>query len=163
MEKPGNQLFTGTVRPGDEDSGVGWSDLVDHGADVLDGFGFTDHFLTIDTLLEGLGFPFEGRVLSRVLDGDKDSVEVERLLDEIECAFFDAFNGSVDVSVAGNHDNRGVDPFCGELVEDLDSVHVRHLDVAENCIVSFLHGHLEPLGAVLSYIYLISFVCQYFF
>ena len=162
METAGDEFLSATVRTRDEDSGVGRGDLVDHLADVADRLGLAYHLLAIDFLLEDLVVLDKIGLVRSVLYGDEDPVEVERLLDEVECAFLDALDGGVDVPVAGDHDYSGIYALSDKFLKDLGAFHARHLDVAEYYVVSFLRGNFEGGRTVLRYFYGKTFIHQYF-
>ena len=129
-------------------------------ADVPHALGLAHHLLPIDLLLEDLGLGDEVRLVGGVLDGDEDAVQVQGLADEVERAFLDAVHGRVDVGVAGDHDDRGLDPVGDELLKDFSTVHPGHLDVAEDGVVLLLFRHFTGVGAVFGRIHLVFFHLQ---
>ena len=160
VQAAGDEFLAGAVGAGDEDAGVGGGDLVDHVADVPHALGLAHHLLPIDLLLEDLGLGDEVRLVGRVLDGDEDAVQVQGLADEVERALLDAVHGRVDVGVAGDHDDRGLDPVGDELLKDFGTVHPGHLDVAEDGVVLLLFRHFTGVGAVFGRVHLVIFHLQ---
>ena len=69
MQALGDQLFSGTVRSGDQDPRIGGGNLLDDFPHVLDGLGFTDHLFAVDLLLEDLDVILEIGLVRCVLDG----------------------------------------------------------------------------------------------
>ena len=106
--------------------------------------GFAYHLLSEHFLLQIGVFGDDLRALRRVLDGNQYTVEVQRLLDEIESAFLYTFYGRFNVAVAGNHDDGRVNAVLAELFQHFRTLHVGHLDVAENHIVASCQGGLHP-------------------
>ena len=155
MEAAGDEFLAGSVGTGDQDAGVGRGDLFDHVADVADAFGLTHHLLPIDLLLEDLGLGDEVRLVGGVLEGDQDAVQVQGLADEVEGSLLDAVHGGVDVRVAGDHHDRGLDAVGNELLEDFGAVHAGHLDVTEDRVILLFFRHFTRVGAVFGGIHLV--------
>ena len=155
VQAAGDEFLAGAVGAGDQDAGVGGGDLVDHVADVPHALGLAHHLLPVDLLLEDLGLGDEVRLVGGVLDGDEDAVQVQGLADEIEGSLLDAVHGGVDVRVARDHHDRGLDAVGDELLEDFGAVHAGHLDVAKNCVILLFLSHLASIGTIFGGIHLV--------
>ena len=127
---------------------------------MLHSFRIPHHLLAIDLLLEGPVLVDDSRPLRSILDSNKDSIQVKRLLDEIERPFLDAFHRSVDVSVAGDHHDRRINPVCDKFVQHLRSIHSRHLDVTEDDIVFFFIYHGQGSRPVFCQVNIIALIGQ---
>jgi CRP-like cAMP-binding protein len=66
------------------------------------------------------------------LDGEKEAVVVERLLDEVDRARLHRADGCRDVALAGHDDHREQDPCGGEPPLELEAVHPRHANVDQD-------------------------------
>ena len=99
VKASGHEFLSRTVRAGDENPGISRSDLLYHFTQMENRSGLADHLLSENLLLEIGVLGNDLGALGRVLDGDENPVEVERLLDEIESPLLDTFYGSVDVAV----------------------------------------------------------------
>ena len=160
MEIASNEFLSCTVGADDKYSGICRGYLLYHVLHLKQSRRLTYHFLSVDLLLEDLGLLDKRNLFCSVLDRDQDTVEVERLLDEIKCAFLYAFYGCVDVPMTGNHDDRRIHSHPGKAVEDFHAVHFRHLDVTEYHAVFFLIHHGTALCTVFRHIHIVSFICQ---
>ena len=127
---------------------------------MLHRLGLADHVGAVDLLLEGLVLRGQADLVRGVLDRDEDAVEVQRLLHEVEGALLDAVHGRVDVGVAGDHDDGGLDAVGDELLKDFGPVHAGHLDVAEDGVVLLLFRHFTGVGAVFGRVHLVIFHLQ---
>ena len=130
---------------------------------MLDWSRLSHHLLPEHLFLQVCVFRDDFRTLGGVFDGDKYSVEVQRLLDEVESAFLDAFYSRVDVPVSGNHYDSRVDAVFLQLLQHFRTFHIRHLDITENDIVPLFSGHIQCRRAILGGIHGVTFVGQYLF
>ena len=162
VDIPRHEFLSGSVRTGDEHSGRSRCDLGDNLAYMVHRSRVAYHIRAVNLLLEGLVLLGEGDLVGRILDCNQDAVEVKRLLDKVEGALLDAVHGGVDITVAGNHHNGRVDAHLHTLVEDLDTVHLRHLDVAEDYVILLLAHKIEGHKAVFSLVNLIALIREYF-
>ena len=79
---------------------VGRSHLLYHCPDLVDGRRLTYDFLTIYLLLKNACLLYQRHLVSCILEGDENTVQVQWLLNEIKGALLDTVNSRVDVSVA---------------------------------------------------------------
>ncbi len=145
-----HKLLARTVRPGDQHPCISRRHLVYHLPDALHRGGLSYHVGTVDFLFEHLVLAGESLALGSVLDGDQDTVEIKRLLHEVESPFLDALHCRVYVAMAGDHHHGGIDPHLHEFVKHFDAVHSRHLDVAEYHIKLFFLDFAYRIRPVLS-------------
>ncbi len=96
------------------------------------------HFST-----QGLHFGSQARGLERVLDGDVQFVEVERLADEVVGAQLEGGLHVVELRVGGNHDDGARVPVLLELVQHLQAAQVGHAHVEQHEVGRFMLGDLE--------------------
>lgn len=123
-----------------------------------DRLGFADHLLPVHFFAQGPVLADKGDLVLGVLDGDEYPVEVEWLLDEIECAFLDAVYSRVDVTVAGYHDHSGIYTLSHYAVKNLHAIHAGHLDIAEDDVIMIFTCHAKTCRAVFGSLYFVSFV-----
>ena len=112
MEQLGHNLFAGTVLAGDEDIGVGGTDLGDEFENRLH-IGRARNELRHPFRAEQAVFEFEltrsaqGLVqLSMNADDRDEALVLPRLLDEVASAALDALDGEIDVAPRGHDDYR---------------------------------------------------------
>ena len=163
MKASGHELLSGAVGTCNEYPGVGRCHLLYHFPEMDNRSGFADHLpVALNLLLQCRVLGDDGGALGGILDGNKQPVEVQRLLYEVEGAFLYAFHGRVDVSVARYHDDCGLDSILDKPFKHLGTLHPRHLDVTEDGIILFLPGHLDGCLPVVGQVGRIAFVIQYF-
>lgn len=161
MQASGHQFLAGAVGAHYEHPGIRGRHLADHFADMRHRRGLPYHLLTEDFLLQNPGLLHQSGLVRSVLDGDEDSVEVQRLLNEVERPLLDAIDGGGDVAVAGNHYHFGVHAVLLEFLQHLDSVHLRHLYITENNVIMLLLRHFHGGAPVLGRIHGISLIRHY--
>ena len=163
VQAPGDQFLAGAVGAHDQHAGVGGGHAVHDFLDMLDGGGIAhDLVFALDFFLEADGLLDQRGLVGRILERDQDAVQVERLLDEVVGAFLDALDGSVDVAVTGNHDDRGLAAGFHQGVKHFIAIHHRHLDVAENGVEIVGKGLIHALFAVFGGSHLVAFEFQDF-
>ena len=141
MKVSRHEFLTGSVCTCDKNASVGRCHLVNHLLYMKDCRRLTHHRLTVNFLFEDSCLLYERHLVGSVLDGNEDSIEIERLRDEVECAFLDTFYRCGDVSMSRNHDDSSVTAHFRKFVKHLDSVHSRHLDITEDDAVFFFIHH----------------------
>ncbi len=81
---------------------------------------------------QGLDFGAQARGLERVLDGDVELVEIDRLADKVVSAELERGFDIVELRIGGDHDDgAGVATFL-ELIEDFDAGEVGHAHVEQD-------------------------------
>ena len=70
--------------------------------------------------------------VERALDGELEFVDLERLGDVVVSAQLHRFHGGFHRGVAGDHDDGGERGQIAARFEDVEAVHVFHLDVRDN-------------------------------
>ncbi len=95
-----------------------------------------------------------------VADGDEQAVEVGRLLDEVERPAPRRLDGGLDGAVAGDHDDRRLRHLVGGDAEDVETVHLGHLDVEEREVVAALAQHRDRRLAVFGLLDVVVFVLE---
>ena len=159
VQTAGHQLLAGAVGPLDQHARRRRRHFRDYIPDMLHRSRLPYHPRSAEDLfLQHLVLGGEGRLVSGVLDGDKDSVQIQRFLDEIESAFLDAVHGSADIGVAGDHHYRAVHFLFRKFGKHFRAVHNGHLDIAENHVVVRGCRGLEALGAVFRNLNFVAFV-----
>ena len=161
VQAAGNQFLSGSVGTHDQDTRIGGSDAVHDFLDMFDsGRSAHDLVFALDLLLQADGLLDQRGLVGGILERDQDTVQVERLLDEIISAHLDAFDGRVDVAVAGNHDDRRFAVGFNQRVKYFVAIHHGHFDIAENGIIGVGKGFFDALLAVLGSGYLMAFEFQ---
>ena len=161
-----HQLFARTVGPGDQHPGVCRRHRLHHGQDVLDGLRLAHDLMRLDGVgLFGqhLGGFNQSLTLKDVAQGDKHAVEVKRLLDEIVGALLQGLHRGLHRAVARNHDHGCGDVFLGQNVQDVEAIHLGHLDVTENGVESRFGRGNHTVHARSCLRHLVSFVLEDFF
>ena len=88
--------------------------------------------------------PQAGR-FQRVLDGDLEFVEVERLADEIVSPQLESGFDVIELRIGRDHDHRRAHPAIFlSLFQDLNPVHVRQAHVEQNEVGRFRCASLQP-------------------
>ena len=90
--------------------------------------------------------------VNAVTCGNEQTVEVKRFLEEIIRALLDAIDSRLDVSVTGDHHHRHIGAVAVGLLESCEqlcTIHLRHLDVAVDKVVTAGLRHLDTLSTVL--------------
>ena len=100
MEITGNEFLSGSVGTDNEDPGISRCNLFYHILYMKHWLGLAYHRLSIDFFLQYPGFLYKRHLFCGVLDGDKNSVEIQWLLDVVECSFLYAIYSSVDVAMS---------------------------------------------------------------
>ena len=133
MEEAGDQLLARPALAGDEDPAVGRRGFLDLAPQLLDRGAFADQVEAgLDPLAELDVLLLELLLAERVLDGQDDLLQRERLFEEIERAELGGRDGRLDGPVAGDdHDLRalvrGPDP-----LQDVEAVHLGEPDVEQH-------------------------------
>ncbi len=92
----------------------------------------------------------EAAQLVGVSHGQEDALAIQRLLDEVERAAAGRLHGRVDRAVPRDHDDQGLGLRLPDLLEDLQAVLARHLDVQERQVdVRVVSQSLKPRLPVL--------------
>ena len=157
MEVPGDEFLARAVRAQNEHPGIGGSHPVDDVTDVLNCIGFAYHLLPVHLFLEYLGLLYETAPLGSVAKGNLYAVHIlKRLLNEIEGALLYALHGCVYIAVAGNHYHGRIHALLTKPVQHLQTVHIRHLNVAEDGVIVLLDSHGQSLLSVLCGLHIVS-------
>ena len=160
MKGPCYQFLSGAVRSHYKYAGIGGCHFLHHLTNVLDALGLPYHLLAVYLFLEQLCLAHEAGLVGGVLQGDQDAVQVQRLFYEVIGTFLYAVHCSGNIGVAGYHYHRRLYPFLHQTGEHFGTVHLGHLDIAEDSVVFFLFGLLKALLAVFGHFYLIGFHFQ---
>jgi hypothetical protein len=86
----------------------------------------------------------EALLAERVPRGDQDALAVGRLLDEVEGAQLHRLHRRLHRAVAGEDNDGRRAVLLLQLLQDLEPVHLGHLDVEEHEVRRLLLGELEP-------------------
>ncbi len=85
--------------------------------------------------------------LARPLGRDHELLDLERLGDEIVGAGADGGDGGLQAAEGGDDDDGQVRPLIQEATAQLQSVHLRHVDVDQRRIeIAIRHGGERRLG-----------------
>ena len=165
VDKMRHDLFARTVLSGDEDARLGRRYLFYYFAYTRDSGTRTYHLRTlgtIDFLAQLARLLFERLGFEGVLGRDEDAIQVQRFNQKIVRTEFERLHSRLYIAVTGDHHNGRVDGIVTffEGFEQLHSIHLRHLDVAEDEVVGFGLRHFESLLAVFRYFYFVPFVRQ---
>ena len=160
VQVAGYQLLTRTVRSGNQHPRIGRRHFGNDIPDMHHRRRSTYHIHPVNLLLQSLVLGGKRRSLSRVLDGNQQSLKVKRLLHKVKCPLLDALHSRRDVPVAGDHHHSRVKVHLHKLLEHLNPVHTGHLDVAENHIESLFFNRLQGTETILCLRNLITFVHQ---
>ena len=95
-------------------------------------------------------FGAKARRLQRILDGDCELVEVQRLADEIVGAQLQRGLHVFQLRIGGDHDDRARVAGLLQLFEDFDAVEVGQAHVEQHEIRRLVVGHAERSRAVVS-------------
>ena len=154
VQGAGHQFLARAIGSGYQDPCIGGGHPVDHILYLFNGFRFAHHFIaTCGLLLEYLDL---GGLLSAVhgiADGDQQAVQIQGFLNKVKGPLLDGFHRIVHVSVPRDHDHLGFALLLEKLFQDLQSVHLRHLDIAENDVVSAGPVFLQSLDPVLGQVH----------
>jgi hypothetical protein len=130
-----HQLLAGSVVAGDQNPAVGRRCHLDLLLELRDRLGFAEDLVGVQRLSpQSLVLVLEARLIQRVLNRQKQLVDRERLLDEVEGTDARGADGRLDRSVTAHHHDREPRPALAQLAQDLDPVAVRHRDVEEHQI-----------------------------
>jgi hypothetical protein len=79
---------------------------------------------------------------------EEQLVLLQRLREVVESALAHRVHRAVDGAVRGHEDDAGPRGLLGELGQELDAVHVRHLEVGEDDVEGLARRRLQGLAAV---------------
>ena len=160
MKASGYKFLSRTVGTDYQHPRIGRSHLLYNGTDMLHRFGLAYHLLAVDLFLQNLRFLHKGYLVRGILDCDEYAVQIQRFLDKVESAFLYAFHRRVYVPVTGNHHHSRVYTRFVEPGKHLYTIHVGHLDIAENHAVPLFFRHFAACSTVFRHIHFISFIHQ---
>ena len=160
-----HHLFTRSVRTGNQHTSLCRRHLIYYLAHALDSRTLAHHRRTFRGyfLAKLLSLLPQVLGLQGVLRRDQDAVQIQRLDQEVIRTGFESLYSGLHVAVTRNHHNRTVGRFVCvlECREYFHTIHLRHLDIRENQVVSLCLRHLQTLFAVLSHLYFIPLVGKY--
>ena len=101
--------------------------------DLLHGRAFADHLIVaLETEPQTANFLFELLALGCVSNRQQDTFGFQGLLDEVESAELRRLHCGLYVSVSANDDDLGSRRLLLELLESIQTIDARHLDIQEN-------------------------------
>ena len=93
----------------------------------------------------------------------QNTIQVQRLLDEIEGSSLYTFDSCINIPMARNHYDRCIHSHFHKLSKNLHSIHFRHLDITKDNAVLLLIHHCTSLHTVFCNINIISLIAKNLF
>ncbi len=158
VDGPRHELLAGAALAGDEDGGRSRGGLVDGLAQAAhDGRG-ADELLGLDA--QGAVLALEAPGLDGVSEREEDALALEGLFEEVEGAPAGGLDGGRHVGVAADHEDGHVVAALAQGFQELEAVHLGHLDVEHDGVGGALGYFGEGLGAVARLLHPVAFVLQ---
>ena len=140
VQGAGDQFLAGAAGAADQHGGVGRRHLLDELHDLLHRPAGADQAIAgrfVGDLLDPLPFPaVELDLLERLLDVDFQLGEMERLGEVVVGAMLHRLDGGLDAAVGGEHDGFELRLTFLELLQELDAVHARHVQVEQGDVAA---------------------------
>src|SRR5262249_23634326 len=107
----------------------------------------TDHFRTIsDNFSKALVFALKLLLLQRILDDDEDLISAERLLEKIESAGTNGFDGVRDRAMTGDHDRGNTIVVFAKETQQIDAAAIRQPYVEQADVGAITRNTRPKLG-----------------
>ena len=86
----------------------------------------------VNLVLQVLRFRHEDFAFQHVPQRDEDTVQIKRFLNEIVSSFLQRLHGRLDRAVSRDHDDGRLNPLLCQHIENIQPVHLGHLDIAKD-------------------------------
>ena len=116
--------------------------------------------MLLDLRFQGADLALQGDVGQRVADGEQHAVGVERLLEEVVGAELGGLDRRLDRAVTRDHDDDRVRVLLAQLLQHLEPVESRHLDVEQHQVRPALAVEAERLVAGAGLQHLVALVVE---
>ncbi len=100
-------------------------------------------------------------MIQRMLGGQQQTIEIQRLLYEVKCSVFQSLYSRLYRAVPGNHHHRHI--LAAHLLntimiggQELQPVHLGHFDVGEYEVVNTGKCFFQPLLTILRHFYCVA-------
>ena len=162
VQRARHHLLAGAVLAEDEDPAVGRRRQQHLFAQVLHHRAVADQRVAaVDLGAQVAVLGLERPLPQRMTDDQHRLVERQRLLDEVEGAELDGPHRRLDVAVAGDDDDLGVDAALAQALQGLEPVDARHPHVEQHDVVVVGDDALEARLAGFDGVDGIAFVAQH--
>ena len=161
VDGPGHQLLAHPALAGDEHGRVRGRGAAHRVPDLLEGGAAAHHpVAVVEDELQAAVLLDEPLLPERVAGGDQDALALRGLLDEVPGPELHRLDRGLDRPVAGQDHHRGRGVPLLEPLQDLEPVHLRHLDVEEDEVRRLLLGDLQPHRAARGEEHLVPLVLE---
>ena len=94
------------------------------------------------------------------VDGDRERAPVHRFRDIVERAGSHRLHRALDRAIGGHHDHRRFESPLLKCLQELHSIHYRHIEIAEHDIDAAILKTLQALATVAGFNHLIAVLSE---